>query len=177
MCKQPLSVHKTIEVGHIFKLGTKYSEAMGARVQNEKGDSIPLLMGSYGIGLERNLAAVVEANHDQNGICWPINIAPYEVVITIVKPQDVECHEAGERLYEKLGEAGIDVIIDDRLERPGVKFKDADLVGFPYRVTIGPKGLADGVFELVRRRDGQKTDLPIEHAAGTIVEAVLDDRF
>jgi len=177
MCKTPLSVHKAIEVGHIFKLGTKYSEAMGARVQNEKGDSIPLVMGSYGIGIERNLAAVVEAHHDENGICWPVNVAPYEVVITVVKPQDVECHEAGERLYEKLGEAGIDVIIDDRRERPGVKFKDADLVGFPYRVTIGPKGLADGVFELVRRRDGQKTDLPIEHAAGTIVETVLDDRF
>jgi prolyl-tRNA synthetase len=177
MCKEPFSVRKTIEVGHIFKLGTKYSEAMGARVQDEKGESVAILMGSYGIGLERNLAAVVEANHDENGICWPVNVAPYEVVVTVVKPKDVDCHEAGERLYEKLGEAGIDVIIDDRDERPGVKFKDADLVGFPYRVTIGPKGLADGVFEFVRRRDGQKRDLPIEHAAETIVEAVLDERF
>jgi len=177
MCKQPLSVHKTIEVGHIFKLGTKYSEAMGASVQDEKGESVPLLMGSYGIGLERNMAAVVEANHDENGICWPVNVAPYEVVVTVVKPKDVECHEAGERLYEKLTEAGIDVIIDDRDERPGVKFKDADLVGFPYRVTVGPKGLKEGIFEFVRRRDGQKSDLSIEHAAGTIVEAVLDDRF
>ncbi len=177
MCKQPISVHKTIEVGHIFKLGTKYSEAMGASVQDEKGVSVPLVMGSYGIGLERNLAAVVEANHDENGICWPVNVAPYEVVVTVVKPKDVDCHEAGERLYEKLTEAGIDVILDDRDERPGVKFKDAELIGFPYRVTIGPKGLADGIFELVRRRDGQKRDLPIEHAAGTIIEAVLDERF
>ncbi|MBJ22875.1 MAG: proline--tRNA ligase [bacterium] len=177
MCKQPLSVHKTIEVGHIFKLGTKYSEAMGASVQDETGASVPLEMGSYGIGLERNLAAVVEANHDENGICWPVNVAPYEVVVTVVKPKDVECHEAGERLYEKLCEAGIDVIIDDRDERPGVKFKDADLVGFPYRVTVGPKGLKEGCFEFVRRRDGQKHDLSIEHAADTIVEAVLDDRF
>ncbi len=177
MCKQPLSVHKTIEVGHIFKLGTKYSEAMGAIVQNEKGESVPIVMGSYGIGLERNLAAVVEANHDESGICWPVNVAPFEVVVTVVKPKDVECHEAGERLYEKLGEAGIDVILDDRDERPGVKFKDAELVGFPYRVTIGPKGLTNGVFELVRRRDGQKKDLPIDHAAETIVEAVLDERF
>jgi prolyl-tRNA synthetase len=177
MCQKPLSVHKTIEVGHIFKLGTKYSEAMGAFVQDEKGESVPIVMGSYGIGLDRNLAAVVEANHDENGICWPVNVAPYEVVITVVKPKDVDCHEAGERLYEKLTEAGLDVILDDRDERPGVKFKDADLVGFPYRVTIGPKGLASGVFELVRRRDGQKRDLAIEHAAETIVEAVLDERF
>lgn len=176
MCQTPFSVHKTIEVGHIFKLGTKYSEAMGASVQDQKGASVPILMGSYGIGLDRNMAAVVEANHDENGICWPVNIAPYEVVVTVVKPKDVECHEAGERLYEKLTEAGIDVIIDDRNERPGVKFKDADLVGFPYRVTVGPKGLAEGVFELVRRADGEKRDLPIEHAAETIVEAVLDER-
>jgi prolyl-tRNA synthetase len=177
MCQAPLSVHKTIEVGHIFKLGTKYSEAMGANVQNAKGESVPLVMGSYGIGLERNLAAVVEANHDENGICWPVNVAPYEVVVTVVKPKDVDCHEAGERLYEKLLESGIDVLIDDRDERPGVKFNDADLVGFPYRVTVGPKGLSDGLFEFVRRRDGLKRDLPIEHAVETIVEAVLDERF
>jgi len=176
MCREPLSVRKTIEVGHIFKLGTKYSEAMGAYVQDEKGDSVPIVMGSYGIGLERNLAAVVEANHDDDGICWPVNVAPYEVVITVVKPGDVDCHEAGERFYEALGAAGLDVMLDDRDERPGVKFKDADLVGFPYRVTIGPKGLASGVVELVRRRDGQKRDLPIAHAIETIVEAVLDER-
>lgn len=176
MCQQPLSVHKTIEVGHIFKLGTKYSEAMGASVQDEQGASVPIVMGSYGIGLERSLAAVVEANHDENGICWPVNVAPYEVCVTVVKPKDVDCHEAGERLYEKLDEAGIDVILDDRDERPGVKFKDAELVGFPYRVTVGPKGLAEGVVELVRRRDGQKRDLPVDRAAGTIVEAVLDER-
>lgn len=176
MCEARLSVQKTIEVGHIFKLGTKYSEAMGAYVQDEKGASVPIVMGSYGIGLERSLAAVVEANHDENGICWPVNVAPYEVVITVVKPKEVECHEAGERLYEKLREAGLDVILDDRDERPGVKFKDAELVGLPYRVTIGPKGLADGVFEFVRRRDGQKRDLEIARAAETVIEAVLDDR-
>jgi prolyl-tRNA synthetase family II len=177
MCQTPFSVHKTIEVGHIFKLGTKYSLAMGAAVQDENGESVPIVMGSYGIGLDRNMAAVVEANHDENGICWPVNTAPYEVVVTVVKPKDVECHEAGERLYEKLTEAGIEVIIDDRDERPGVKFKDADLVGFPYRVTIGPKGVASGIYELVRRADGEKRDLPIEHAAETIIEAVLDERF
>jgi len=175
-CQAPFSVHKTIEIGHIFKLGTKYSVAMGASVQDEKGASVPIVMGSYGIGLERNLAAIVEANHDANGICWPVNTAPYEVVVTVVKPDDVECHEAGEQLYDKLAKAGLDVILDDRDERPGVKFKDADLVGFPYRVTIGPKGLEKGVVELVRRRDGQKSEVAVEHAAETIVEAVLDER-
>lgn len=177
MCRAPLSVHKTIEVGHIFKLGTKYSEAMGALVQDEKGRSVPIVMGSYGIGLDRSLAAIVEAHHDESGICWPVNVAPWEVVVTVVKPKDVECHEAAERLYEKLGEAGIDVLIDDRDERPGVKFKDAELVGFPYRVTVGPKGLGEGVVELLRRADGSKRDLPVAHAAETIVEAVLDERF
>jgi prolyl-tRNA synthetase len=175
-CQKPLSVYKTIEVAHIFKLGTKYSEAMGAKVQNESGESVYLVMGSYGIGLERNLAAVVEANHDENGICWPMNIAPYEVCVTVVKPKDVACHEAGERLYQDLSQAGLDVILDDRDERPGVKFKDAELIGFPYRVTIGPKGLEQGVFELVRRSDGEKTELKIEHAVETIVETVLDER-
>jgi prolyl-tRNA synthetase len=176
MCAAPFSVHKTIEVGHIFKLGTKYSLAMGAYVQDEKGESVPLIMGSYGIGLERNLAAIVEANHDEKGICWPVNTAPYEVVVSVVKPADVACHEAGEGLYEKLKAAGIDVILDDRDERPGVKFNDADLVGFPYRVTIGPKGLAAGIVELVRRKNGEKRDLPLARAAETIVEAVLDER-
>ncbi|MBY0400001.1 proline--tRNA ligase, partial [Myxococcota bacterium] len=175
-CGTPFSVHKTIEVGHIFKLGTKYSVAMGAYVQDEKGGSVPMIMGSYGIGLERNLAAIVEANHDEKGICWPVNTAPYEVVVSVVKPQDVACHEAGEALYEKLKAAGIDVILDDRDERPGVKFNDADLVGFPYRVTIGPKGLAEGIVELVRRRGGEKRDVKLAHAAETIVEAVLDER-
>jgi prolyl-tRNA synthetase len=149
---------------------------MGATVQDEKGESVPLIMGSYGIGLERNLAAIVESNHDEKGICWPVNVAPYEVVVSVVKPNDVACHEAGEALYEKLKAAGIDVLLDDRDERPGVKFNDADLVGFPYRVTIGPKGLAEGKIELVRRRGGQKRDLPVAHAAETIVEAVLDER-
>ena len=175
-CSSPLAVFKTIEVGHIFKLGTKYSVAMDAYVQDEKGGSVPMIMGSYGIGLERNLAAVVETNHDAKGICWPVNVAPYEVVVSVVKPTDVACHEAGESLYEKLKGAGIDVLIDDRDERPGVKFNDADLVGFPYRVTIGPKGLAEGIVELVRRRDGEKRDLPLAHAAETIVESVLDER-
>lgn len=176
MCGKPLDVYKCLEVGHIFKLGTTYSEAMGAKVLDANGKSVPIVMGCYGIGLERNLAAVVEANHDDAGIKWPVNVAPFEVVVSVVKPKDVACLEAGERIYEALGGQGIDVVIDDRDERPGVKFKDADLVGIPYRVTVGPKGLADGVVELKRRRDGQTRDIEVSHAAVTIAEAVFDDR-
>jgi len=176
MCGEPLDVYKCLEVGHIFKLGTRYSEAMGADVLDAQGRSAPIVMGSYGIGLDRNLAAIVEASHDEAGIVWPVNVAPFEVVVSVVKPKEVECLEAAERIYEALLGQGIDVVLDDRDERPGVKFKDADLVGIPYRVTVGPKGLADGVVELKRRRTGEARDLPVAHAAVTIAETVLDER-
>jgi prolyl-tRNA synthetase len=176
MCEKDLSVVKTIEVGHIFKLGTTYSEAMDAKVLDQNGAARPIVMGSYGIGVERNMAAIVEAHHDENGIVWPVNVAPFEVVVTVVKPKDVDTREAGERLYEALQGGGIDVLIDDRDERPGVKFKDADLVGIPYRVTVGPKGLADGMVELHSRRTGESRDLPVARAAETVIEAVLDER-
>ncbi|MBW2272918.1 MAG: proline--tRNA ligase [Deltaproteobacteria bacterium] len=176
MCAKPLAVQKTIEVGHIFKLGTKYSEAMGASVLDSNGKACPVIMGSYGIGIERNMAAVVEGSYDEAGIIWPVNIAPHEVVITVVKPKQVECMEVAERIYDALRGDGIDVILDDRDERPGVKFKDADLIGFPYRVTVGPKGIADGVVELRRRADGTARDLAMDHAAETVVEAVMDER-
>ena len=176
MCGAPLDVEKCLEVGHIFKLGTAYSEAMGARVLDSNGKSVPIVMGCYGIGLERNLAAVVEANHDAAGIIWPVNVAPFEVVISVVKPKEVACLEAGTRIYEALQQAGVDVVLDDRDERPGVKFNDADLVGIPYRVTVGPKGLADGVVELKRRRDGHTRDLEVAHAAVVIAETVFDER-
>ena len=176
LCDGPLSVYKTIEVGHIFKLGTKYSEVMGAEVLDQNGSKRPIVMGSYGIGIERSMAGVVETSHDQAGIIWPVTVAPFEVVVTVVKPKQVECAEVGERLYEALIGAGIDAIIDDRDERPGVKFKDADLVGIPYRLTVGPKGLADGVVELKRRRDGATRDLAVDYAVETVVEAILDER-
>ncbi len=176
MCEKPLAVFKAIEVGHIFKLGTKYSEAMDARVQDENGVSQPIVMGSYGIGVERSLAAVVESHHDEAGIVWPVNVAPFEVVVSVIRPKDVACNEAGQRIYEALQAGGIDVIIDDRDERPGVKFNDADLVGIPFRVTVGPKGLADGVVELRVRRTGESRDLPVARVAETVIEAVLDER-
>ncbi len=176
LCESPLSVYKTIEVGHIFKLGTKYSDAMDATVLDENGATRPVVMGCYGIGVERNLAAIVEAHHDEAGIIWPMNVAPFEVVVTVVKPKEVTCAEAANRLYDALQQGGIDVLLDDRDERPGVKFKDADLVGIPYRLTVGPKGLSDGVVELRNRRTGESRDLPIDHAAETVIEAVLDER-
>jgi len=175
-CSKPLAVAKTIEVGHIFKLGTRYSEMLDAKVLDEHGKKVPIVMGCYGIGIERTMAGVVEANHDENGIVWPINVAPFEVVVSVVKPKDVATLEAGERIYDALVEAGIDVLLDDRDERPGVKFKDADLVGFPYRVTVGPKGVEAGTVELKRRRDGETRELPVERAAEFVVESVLDER-
>ena len=175
-CGKALSVYKTIEVGHIFKLGTKYSEAMAANVLDQNGKARPIIMGSYGIGIERSLAAVVETCNDENGIVWPVNVAPFEVVITVVKPKNVECMEVGERIYDALTGFGIDVLLDDRDERPGVKFKDADLIGFPYRLTVGPKGIADGKVELRTRRDGETDDLDIDRAAETIMETVLAER-
>ncbi|MFP6627790.1 MAG: proline--tRNA ligase [Myxococcota bacterium] len=176
MCEKPLAIYKTIEVGHIFKLGTKYSEAMDAKVLDENGVARAIVMGSYGIGVERSLAAIVEAHHDEAGIVWPLDVAPFEVVITVVKPKDIACSEAGDRLYDALIAGGIDVLLDDRDERPGVKFKDADLVGIPYRLTVGPKGIADGVVELRTRRTGETRDLPIDRAAETTIDTILDER-
>jgi prolyl-tRNA synthetase len=175
-CEAPLSVRKTIEVGHIFKLGTKYSETLGAAVLDEKGESRSIVMGSYGIGIGRTLAAVVERCHDENGIIWPLSIAPYEVVVTVVNPKDVECAEVAQRIYEALLGEGIEVILDDRDDRPGVKFKDAELVGIPYRISVGPRGLANGKVELFRRRGASKRDVDVHKAAQSVIDNVLDER-
>jgi len=176
LCEGPLAVKKTVEVGHIFKLGTKYSEALGATVQGEDGKPLPIIMGSYGIGIGRCMAAVVERNHDEKGIVWPVNVAPFEVVIAVLNPKDVKTAEAGERIYEELSKAGVDVIIDDRDERPGVKFNDHELVGIPWRLTIGPKGIAAGKLEWVRRKDGRKRDLDLDKAGEAVLETILEER-
>ncbi len=175
-CENPLAVEKTIEVGHIFKLGTKYSESLGANVLDEAGESRPIIMGSYGIGVGRTLAAVLERHHDNAGMIWPVTIAPYEVVVSVLNPKDVETSQAGERVYEALQERRIDVLLDDRDERPGVKFKDADLIGIPHRITVGPKGLANGKVEWARRGREGRRDLDINKAADHVAEAVLEDR-
>jgi len=176
MCDAPLAVGKTIEVGHIFKLGTKYSDALDVAVLDEQGASRPLVMGSYGIGIGRALAAVAEVHHDANGLAWPVNAAPWEVVVTVVNPKDVETAEAGGRIHDGLRDAGIEVLLDDRDERPGVKFKDADLVGIPFRITVGPKGLKEGVVDWLRRRDGQTRRLDVDKAAEWAAEEVLEER-
>jgi prolyl-tRNA synthetase len=175
-CGEPLEVFRAIEVGHIFKLGTKYSEAMGATVLDENGKSRVIIMGSYGIGLERNLAAIVETHYDDKGIVWPVAVAPYEVVITLVKAKDQESLAAGENLYAALLAEGIDVILDDRNERPGVKFNDAELVGIPFRVTIGPRGLADGVVEVVERAGGAGEDVALGDVAAMVTAKVRGAR-
>ncbi len=167
-CGEVLHVYTAIEVGHIFKLGTFYAEKLGLTVLDENGKTIPIVMGSYGIGVERNMAASIEANHDENGIVWPLDVAPYQVVITVVRPDDDQSQTVSTALYDELGSEGIEVLLDDRKERPGVKFADAELIGIPIRVTIGPRGLENGVVELVERRSGNKREVPIEEAAAEV---------
>lgn len=154
-----LSVSTVIEVGHIFKLGTKYSEALGATVLDRSGRPTPIVMGSYGIGVGRSMAAIAEASHDDRGIVWPLSVAPFQVVITLLRPDRLDVRQAADTFYGALSGAGIEVILDDRDERPGVKFADAELVGIPYRLTVGPRSLASGRAEL-RARDGSVDESP-----------------
>lgn len=175
-CGHDVELWKGIEVGHIFKLGTKYSEAFGAYVQDEDGESHPIIMGSYGIGVERGMAAVVEANHDEHGIVWPVSVAPYEVVITVIRADDEATARAAEDLYNQLVDAGIETILDDRVERPGVKFADAELVGIPFRVTIGPRGVESGMVEVVTRRGLDKAEVAIGEVVATLVDMVQGAR-
>ena len=164
-CGTPLDVIRCIEIGHIFKLGTTYSEAFGATVSNPDGTDVPIVMGSYGIGIGRNMAAVVEANYDDNGVLWPMEVAPFEAVVTLMRLDD-EVMQAGEALYEELRSAGVDALLDDRDARAGVKFADAELIGIPLRITVGPRGLASGEVEVTDRSTGETTNRPLGDAAG-----------
>ena len=150
VCGGRLQFETAIEVGHIFKLGTKYSEALGATFVNEDGQEKPLVMGSYGIGLARTMAAIVEQSNDENGIIWPASIAPYDVHIVVVKGAE----EVGEQAAAVLDAAGLDVLLDDRDQRPGEKFADADLIGIPIRITAGKKSLEDGAVDVKDRATG-----------------------
>lgn len=172
-----LELWKGIEVGHIFKLGTIYSEAFGAYVQDEDGVSHPIIMGSYGIGLERGLAAVVEANNDDKGIVWPVSVAPFEVVITVIRADDAPTLAAAEDVYNELTASGVEVLLDDRVERPGVKFADSELIGIPYRITIGPKGVESGLVELTDRSLLDKHDVEIDVVVETVTQRVRAARF
>ncbi len=163
-CGKEVSIKKTIELGHIFKLGLRYSESMNLTVLNDQGKDVPVVMGSYGIGIERLVAAVIEAYHDDNGIVWPWSIAPFHVVITPISLKDEAAVEKTEAIYDGLVAAGLETLLDDRNERPGVKFKDADLIGIPLRLVIGPKGLERGMVELVERGTSEKVDVPYGEA-------------
>ena len=173
-CGTKLEIFRGIEVGHVFKLGTKYSEAMNCRFLDEKGERQPMIMGCYGLGIGRTVAAAIEQSHDADGIIWPMPIAPFEAVVTIIGKEE-NVHAAAIDAYEKLKAAGIDVLLDDRDERPGVKFKDADLIGFPLRIAVGAKSLANGHIEWSNRRDPRNKQLGepaavIEHVIAEVVK-------
>ncbi|HEY8555039.1 MAG TPA: proline--tRNA ligase [Burkholderiales bacterium] len=168
-CKGTLTIRRGIEVGHIFQLEKKYSEAMRATVLDESGQAVVMTMGCYGIGVSRVVAAAIEQNHDANGIIWPDAIAPFRaVIVPIGYHKSTDVRAAAEKLYEELGAAGIDVLLDDRDERAGVMFADMDLIGIPHRLVIGEKGLAKGTIEYKRRRDGHTRDLPLADAAAEV---------
>ncbi len=170
-CGKPLKVTRGIEVGNIFQLGTKYSKPMNAVYLDADGKAKPYIMGCYGIGISRTAAAAVEAHHDEHGIKWPLSIAPYHAVIVPVSTKDETQMSVAQKIYDELLANGVEVVIDDRDERAGVKFKDADLIGFPYRITVG-KTISEGNVEFVVRQTGEKTAMKPEEATKLIIEAV-----
>ena len=171
---QTLISARGIEAGHIFQLGTKYSEAMGANFTNEEGKTEPLWMGCYGIGVSRLAQAAVEQSYDQDGIIWPVAIAPYHVVVIVPNISDAEKMAAGEKLYEEFKQAGVEVLLDDRKERAGVKFKDSELVGIPYRVVTG-RSLAVGKVEVVKRATKESQDIPVDEVVATVKQWIKQD--
>lgn len=171
---QPLQVKRGIEVGHIFKLGTKYSEKYGAVYTDDQKQSHPMVMGCYGIGIGRTLQAVIEQSHDADGIIWPWNSAPFHVLICVLDPQLPEAMDLAKKIGTAAERAGADVLIDDRAERPGVKFKDADLIGIPLRLTIGGKGLKEGIVEMKWRAQKEVAKIPLAEVEARITAAVAD---
>ena len=167
-CGKPMVIKRGIEVGHVFKLGTKYTDAFNAVYKTDDLKEATMIMGCYGIGVSRTVQAVIEQSHDKDGIIWPASVAPYQVCISLLDPDQAEVAAVADKLEAELEAMGVDVIVDDRAERPGVKFKDADLIGFPVRVVVGAKGLANGGVE-VKRRDQDKSQMkivaPVEAAA------------
>lgn len=171
-----LEVVHGIEVGHVFKLGTKYSVALKAEFTDEKEQRHPMIMGCYGIGVNRILAGLAETKYDENGLRWPLAIAPYEVVLVPLNVTETDCRETAEKLYAAFQAAGIDVLLDDRDQRPGVKFKDADLVGFPLRVVVGGKSLKEGLVELKWRHAAEATKVPLEGLVATVQQQLAERR-
>ena len=174
-CNTELTMIRCVEAGHIFKLGTLYAEKFNVMVSDADGKQQPVVMGSYGIGIGRNMATVAETYHDDNGIIWPVAVAPYEAVITVLK-LDEPTMAAAEELYAGLKARGVDVLLDDRDARAGVKFADAELIGIPYRITVGPKGLADGEVELTNRASGETTKVVVADTVDTVATAIDAER-
>ncbi|MBN2883373.1 MAG: proline--tRNA ligase, partial [Clostridia bacterium] len=170
VCGEPVKIDRGIEVGHIFKLGTKYSEALGCRFLDENGKEKPMIMGSYGIGVARTMAAVIEQNCDEKGIIWPLGVAPYKVIVIPVNTSKEEQMEMAERIYKNLLSLGLEVLLDDRNERAGVKFNDADLIGIPVRITVG-KRASEGFVEYKLRKDEESQDI----AEADIMSRIADD--
>ena len=175
-CGAPLELIRAIEVGHIFKLGRKYTDAFGVTVLGPDGGKITPIMGCYGIGVERAVAAIAEVHHDDAGLAWPVAVAPAEVTVLTLSPQDEATVAAAEAMYAELQAAGADTLIDDRDERPGVKFRDAELIGIPYRVSVGARDLAEGVVEITSRATGEKERVPADQAVTRVLRYLSDQR-
>lgn len=175
VCGAPVKHARGIEVGQVFKLGTKYSEAMGATYKDENMKDHPIVMGCYGIGVTRTMAAIIEQHHDDNGIIWPMAVAPYHAVITVMKPDDEIQSRVAEEIYTRLTNAGAEVLLDDRKERPGVKFKDADLLGIPVRITVG-RGAAEGLVEYKMRRDADKEEMSVEEGIKRAIAVINEEK-
>ncbi len=175
-CGAPLEVIKAIEAGHIFKLGRKYTTTLGVSVLGPDGAPIVPVMGCYGIGVERAMAVIAEVHHDDAGLVWPVAVAPAEVTVLTLSPQDEATVAAAEALYAELQAAGVDTLIDDRDERPGVKFRDAELIGIPYRVSVGTRDLAQGVIEITNRATGERERVPADQAVTRVLRYLSDQR-
>ena len=173
-CREPLKLFKGIELGHIFKLGNKYTKAFSVTYLDEDGSMKVPIMGCYGIGVERTIAAVIEQNHDKDGIIWPMSVTPFHVYLLPVK-YGGKTRELCDRLYRELTARGIEVLLDDRELRPGVKFKDADLIGIPYRITVGDRGIDEGTVELVQRRTGKREPISIDDVVKTVEKRVKSE--
>ena len=174
-CGGGLELTKGIEVGHIFKLGDSYSRALNATFQDSSSEEQNFIMGCYGIGVSRTVAAAIEQNHDNNGIIFPLPLAPFQVIVLNLDPKQEEISSAAESLYRQLLQEGIEVLYDDREERPGIKFKDADLIGIPYRVTIGKRFVEEGEVEIRNRKDGQTQSLSLDRVMDEVIGAIRNE--
>ena len=175
-CGKPLTSARGIEVGQVFQLGTKYSAAMNANYMDEAGHEHPFIMGCYGIGVSRTMSAIIEQYNDENGIIWPVSVAPFEVSVLALDTKMDECMDTASQFAQQLADAGIDVVLDDRKERPGVKFADNDLMGFPFQIILGKRGINNGVAELKIRATGEREDVALDQVVERVSQLVFEGR-